>query len=90
MLEFCKSKQPTNQALKPPLQLNKGTHERPCWCVKMGGMFDVLSQTQQCGESLECECANVNDCENHEPKLHEMKIPQEMAMEKAILEGSQG
>ena len=35
-------------------------------------MFGVLSQTQQWSESLECECANVNDCENHEPKLHEM------------------
>ena len=39
----------------------------------MRGLVGVLSQTQQWSESLECECENVNDCENHEPKLHEMK-----------------
>ena len=39
----------SNQQLKSSSnlkQLNKGTHERPCWCVKIGGMFGVLSQTQ--------------------------------------------
>ena len=41
--------------------LNKGNHERPCWCVKIGGMFGVLSQTQLLFESLDGECASVID-----------------------------
>ena len=70
-------------------QLNKGTHERPCWCVKIGGMFGVLSQTQLLFESLDGEYASVI---MKPMKLCYMKwiTPQAMVREDAMFEGIQG
>ena len=49
---------------KPPLQLNKGIHKRPCWCILDGGyVWCALTNTTMKNESLDYGYANMNDDE---------------------------
>ena len=45
----------------PPLQLNKGIHKRPCWCIFDGGYVWYTLRNTTMDESLECVSASVID-----------------------------
>ena len=50
----------TNKA-NPPLQLNKGIHKRPCWCILDGGYVWYALKNTIMDESLDYGYANMND-----------------------------
>ena len=50
----------TNQIFQPPLQLNKGIHKRPCWCISDGRVCLVCSHKHNNEVNVLSECASVS------------------------------